>query len=89
MNLVERYKKPTPKFFKILRNIGATLATVGGTLLTAPVALPAIFSTWAAYALVAGSVATVISQAAVDDLDYTHDQRQRPLNGIKRTNHEH
>ncbi|OBX23327.1 MULTISPECIES: hypothetical protein [Bizionia] len=67
MNLVERYKKPTPKFFKILRNIGIALATAGGAIITAPISLPAIVITIATYMAVAGTVATAVSQAAVID----------------------
>ena len=53
MNIVERYKKPTPKFFKTLRNIGIALATAGGAIAT--------------YMTVAGTVATAVSQAVVTD----------------------
>ena len=41
MNVVERVKAPTPKWFKVLRTIGITLASVGGVILASPVALPA------------------------------------------------
>lgn len=67
MNLVERYKKPTPKFFKLLRNIGITLATIGGIVLTAPIALPTFVLTIGGYLAVAGAVATTVSQAVVSD----------------------
>ena len=42
MNAIKRAKAPTPKFFKVLRNIGLTLAAVGGTVLAAPIALPVV-----------------------------------------------
>jgi len=67
MNLGERLVAPKPKFFRIMRNIGLTLAAVSGAILAAPVALPAALVTAAGYVAVAGSVATAISQAAVDD----------------------
>ena len=51
MNIVERYQKPTPKFFKVLRNIGVALATAGGAIIAAPIALPAALITVATYAL--------------------------------------
>jgi len=73
MNLVERYKKPTPKFFKILRNVGIALATAGGTIIAAPVAMPAIIVTAATYMTVAGTVATAVSQAVVNDESPTPD----------------
>uniref|UniRef100_UPI00404B09DA hypothetical protein n=1 Tax=Gelidibacter sp. TaxID=2018083 RepID=UPI00404B09DA len=67
MNLIERYQKPTPKFFKTLRNIGIALATVGGAIIAAPIALPTIIVTVATYLTVAGTVATAVSQAVVVD----------------------
>ncbi len=67
MNLVERYKKPTPKFFKILRNIGIALATAGGVIIAAPISMPALIVTIATYMTVAGTVATAVSQAVVID----------------------
>lgn len=67
MKLAERYKKPTPKFFKTLRNIGIALAAVGGAIIAAPVSLPAIVVTVAGYLTVAGTVATAVSQAVVND----------------------
>ncbi len=67
MNIAERLAAPKPKFFRIMRNIGLTLAAVSGAILAAPVALPATLVAVAGYVAVAGSVATAISQAAVDD----------------------
>ena len=67
MNIVQRYQKPTPKFFRVLRNIGIALATAGGAIIAAPVALPATLVTVATYMAVAGTVATAVSQAVVSD----------------------
>jgi hypothetical protein len=69
MNILNRYSKPTPKFFRILRNAGIALATAGGTLLAAPIALPCWLLSAATYVVVAGTVATAISQAAVEGDD--------------------
>ena len=66
MNIVQRVKAPTPTFFKTLRTIGLALATVGGVLLAAPVALPAAVISVAGYAALAGGVMTAVSQTAVD-----------------------
>jgi hypothetical protein len=66
MNLVQRAKAPTPKFFKVLRNIGLILATVGGTILAAPIALPIMVSTAAGYLAVAGGVMTAVSQLTTE-----------------------
>ncbi|CAI8154477.1 hypothetical protein [Mesoflavibacter profundi] len=71
MNIVERYKKPTPKFFKTLRNIGIALATAGGAIIAAPISMPAIMVTIATYMTVAGTVATAVSQAVVTDDENT------------------
>jgi uncharacterized membrane protein HdeD (DUF308 family) len=62
MNIIKRVKSPTPKFFKVLRNIGLVLAAVGGTILAAPVALPTIFVTIGGYVAVAGGVISAVSQ---------------------------
>tara|TARA_R110002111_G_scaffold99079_1_gene153009 strand:+ start:407 stop:649 length:243 start_codon:yes stop_codon:yes gene_type:complete len=71
MNIVERYKKPTPKFFKTLRNIGIALATAGGAIIAAPISMPALVVTIATYMTVAGTVATAVSQAVVTDGENT------------------
>jgi hypothetical protein len=65
MNIVQRMKAPTPKFFRVLRTIGLALAAAGGALLTAPIALPAVVITVAGYLTVAGTVATAVSQTAI------------------------
>lgn len=62
MNIIKRVKSPTPKFFKVLRNIGLVLAAVGGTILAAPVALPTIVVTVGGYVAVAGGVLSAVSQ---------------------------
>ncbi|CAD0001005.1 hypothetical protein [Flavobacterium salmonis] len=60
--IINRATAPTPKFFKVLRTIGLALAAVGGTILAAPVALPAIVTTIGGYVAVAGGVLTTVSQ---------------------------
>jgi uncharacterized membrane protein HdeD (DUF308 family) len=62
MNIIKRVKSPTPKFFKVLRNIGLVLAAVGGTILAAPVALPVLVTTIGGYVAVAGGVISAVSQ---------------------------
>ncbi|MGE0567272.1 MAG: hypothetical protein AB7O73_04930 [Bacteroidia bacterium] len=66
MNLLERLCEPTPKFFKKLRTIGLILAAAGGVLVATPIALPVALVTAGGYLIVAGAVATAISQAAVE-----------------------
>ncbi len=65
--IVNRATAPTPKFFKVLRTIGLALAAVGGVILTAPVALPAIVVTVGSYIAVAGGILSAVSQLTVDD----------------------
>lgn len=92
MNVVDRAKAPTPKFFKVLRTIGLTLLAVSGGIVAAPVALPAVVVTVAGYAAVAGTVLSAVSQITVDDnalLDkkiqerIQEDNKNLPRDGIK------
>ena len=71
MNVIQRFKEPTPKFFRTLRNIGIALATAGGAIIAAPISMPAIIVTIATYLTVAGTVATAVSQAVVTDDENT------------------
>ena len=67
MNVVERAKAPTPpEIFKVLRTIGLALLAVSGSIVAAPVALPAVVVTVAGYAAVAGGVLSAVSQITVD-----------------------
>ena len=77
MNVIERAKAPTPKFFKVLRNVGLTLLAVSGAIVTAPVALPAAIITAAGYAAVAGSVLSAVSQITVDEKILNTQQNHR------------
>lgn len=71
MNAIKRAKAPTPKFFKVLRNIGLALAAVGGTVLAAPIALPVIVTSVAGYLAVAGGVISAVSQLTTEKVDDT------------------
>jgi ABC-type xylose transport system permease subunit len=64
--IVSRITAPTPSFFKKLRNIGLALVAVATTIVTAPIAIPAIIVTIAGYLAVAGGVLTAVSQTAVE-----------------------
>lgn len=85
MNLVERAKAPTPKFFKILRTVGLALLAVSGSIVAAPVALPAVVVTAAGYAAVAGGVLSAVSQITVDDgiLRKTQNDTNNSQHGIE------
>ena len=65
MKVVERIKAPTPKFFKILRSIGLALLAISGTIVAAPIVLPATVVTVAGYMAVAGGVISAVSQMTV------------------------
>jgi energy-converting hydrogenase Eha subunit G len=66
LSVFARAAAPTPKFFRILKIIGLTLAAASGTLLAAPVVLPAAVTTIAGYVAVAGTVVTAVSQVTVE-----------------------
>ena len=65
LDLIDRVRAPTPRFFRTLRNIGITVAGVGGALLASPVVLPALLVQIAGYLTVAGTVITTVSQVTV------------------------
>ena len=65
LNVVQRVQAPTPKWFKILRTIGITLASIGGTIIAAPVALPVGLVSVAGYLVLGGSIISIVSQTAV------------------------
>lgn len=63
--IIDRFNEPTPKFFRILRNVGLSLTGVSAALLTAPFVLPAAVVTIAGYVAVAGTILCTVSQTAV------------------------
>ena len=65
LNVVERVQAPTPKWFRVLRTIGITLASIGGTIIAAPVALPVGLVSVAGYLVLGGSIISIVSQTAV------------------------
>jgi len=67
MNIVQRTKSPTPKFFRLLRSIGLALLALSGSVIAAPVVLPAVVVSVAGYLAVAGGVLSAVSQMTVDD----------------------
>jgi uncharacterized membrane protein HdeD (DUF308 family) len=96
MNLLERAQAPTPKFFRILRSIGLALLAISGSVIAAPVVLPAAVVSVAGYMAVAGGVITAVSQMTVDPstplrtsfapddkevLRKTHDDTNKPRDG--------
>jgi uncharacterized membrane protein HdeD (DUF308 family) len=71
MNIIKRAKAPIPKFFKVLRNIGLAMATIGGTIVGSPVVLPIAVSAVGGYLALAGGVLSAVSQLTTikDDLN--------------------
>jgi uncharacterized membrane protein HdeD (DUF308 family) len=65
MKIIRRIMAPTPKYFRVLRNVGIALASAGGFILATPIALPAIVITLASYVTVVGGVIGAVSQTAV------------------------
>jgi lipopolysaccharide/colanic/teichoic acid biosynthesis glycosyltransferase len=65
MNLIERIKAPTPKWFKIIRNISIVLVSIGGIIIASPVALPVGLVSVAGYLVLGGSIISVVSQTGV------------------------
>lgn len=65
LNVVERVQAPTPKWFRVLRTIGITLASIGGTIIATPVALPVGLVSVAGYLVLGGSIISIVSQTAV------------------------
>jgi len=78
MNIIDRAQAPTPKLFKVLRNVGLVLATVGGVLITAPVSLPVTIITIGGYLTVAGGVLSAVSQITVDDVKNKESKASEP-----------
>jgi len=68
MKIVKRITAPTPKFFKILRSIGLALLAISGTVVAAPIVLPATVVTIAGYMAVAGGVISAVSQMTVSPI---------------------
>ena len=76
LNLVSRIQQPTPKWFRIVRNIGLALSAVGGVLVAAPVALPATVVAVGGYLLLGGSIIGAVSQTAISSEEYGDKNRK-------------
>lgn len=70
LNLVSRIQEPTPKWFRLVRNLGLALSAVGGVLVAAPVALPAAVVSVGGYLLLGGTLIGAVSQTAVSSEEY-------------------
>ena len=83
LNLVSRVQEPTPKWFRIVRNIGLALSAVGGVLVAAPVALPAAVVSVGGYLLLGGTIIGAVSQTAVSAEEYGDKNRKSRENSIE------
>ncbi len=63
--VITRMQKPTPKFFKQVRNVGLAIGGVGLAITNAPVAMPLLLLKIGSYLVVSGAVAGAVSQSAV------------------------
>lgn len=73
-----RCGEETPPFFKKLRMVGLMVAAAGTAVIAAPVALPAVVVTVGGYLIVGGTVATAVSQAAIEESQNCEDDEELP-----------
>ena len=83
LNLVSRVQEPTPKWFRIVRDIGLALSAVGGVLVAAPVALPAAVVSVGGYLLLGGTIIGAVSQTAVSAEEYGDKNRKSRENSTE------
>lgn len=89
LGIVQRFRLPTPVFFKKLRLVGLMLTAISVALVALPAGFPAFVAQVAGYCAVAGTVITVVSQATVSE-DALWDMRGTPMgaNPVQRLLHE-
>ena len=63
--VIKRMRRPTPGFFKKLRNTGLFLSAMSTGVFAIPVGLPVLITQIAGYVAVAATVASAVSQTAV------------------------
>jgi uncharacterized membrane protein HdeD (DUF308 family) len=67
MNILERFKAPTPKFWKKVQKVGLVLTGLGTFIITAPISLPVTVVTIGGYAAFGGGLIATLSQLTVKD----------------------
>ncbi|WP_186755682.1 hypothetical protein [Echinicola salinicaeni] len=65
--IVERAGKPTPPFFRSLRNTGIMMATLGAVFMGAPDSLPDMVHRWGGYMSLVGAVISALCQVTVEE----------------------
>jgi hypothetical protein len=63
MKIIERFKAPTPKFWKRIKRVGITIGGLGAILIAPPIGLSLV----GGYLITAGSVIGVLSQLTIED----------------------
>jgi len=66
IKLFERISRKTPKFFRRISWLGASLTAIGGAIIFSPVVLPAALITAAGYISTIGAVAIAVAETAVE-----------------------
>lgn len=67
MAITSRIRSKTPRFFRIVRNVGAVLGAVSLAIVSTPVSLPVGLVTLAGYLAVGSGVATAVAQCAKEN----------------------
>lgn len=63
--MIDRFKAPTPKFWKKVRNTMITIGAVSGAIVVAP-GLPVLLVTLATYGVTIGTIGATLSQLTVE-----------------------
>ena len=63
MNIIDRFKAPTPKFWKKVQKVGITIGSLGAILIAPPIGLSVV----GGYLITAGSIIGVLSQLTIED----------------------
>lgn len=67
MSLEQRWKAPTPKFWKRVQKVAITVGAIAGVIIAAPITLPVAVITVAGYVATAGTVAATLSQLTIEN----------------------
>lgn len=67
MNIIQRFKAPTPRFWKKVQKVGLVLTGLGTFLVSAPISLPATVVSLGGYAAFGGGLIATLSQLTVKD----------------------
>lgn len=67
METNNRLLRPTPKFFRKVRNFGLGLAAAGTAIVKSPVPLPMQIVAVGGYLIVAGMIAAAVAQSVTAD----------------------